>query len=178
MSQIKLESEYDDLDKYIDIHGSIYYYKQGTNIRHSLHGPALIAKNGHGIYFINDQYLSKEYFEVHPERLKYLGNLFNMPKVQSEYPDLDKYQKEFEIRYFKKDTKIYHNPYGPAYIDKDGYIAYIINGKWHRLDGPARIWLNVEERYYINGEKLSKEEFELHPERLKYLGKEYLICLG
>ena len=31
--------------------------------------------------------------------------------------------------------------------------------------------------YYINDICLNKEEFEKHHERLKYLGKEYLICL-
>ena len=223
MPKIKLESEYDDLDKYINNDDDIFYYKKDTDILHNpygpanitedgtkyyfiedkvhrLDGPAIIVPNSKVAYYINDEFLSKEEFEVHPERLKYLGNSFNMPKVQSEYAELDKYQNKFEIRYFKKDTKIYHNPYGPAYIDKDGYKSYFIEGVWHRLDGAARIWPNGEEEYYINGvwhrldgpaviysdgeggyyingEKLSKEEFELHPERLKFIGKEYLTCL-
>ena len=104
--------------------------------------------------------------------------MINQKKLQSEYPDLDKYINENEdIIYYKKDTNIRHNPYGPAVIYKDGGKVYIIEGVWHRLDGPARIYGYGEVAYYINGSFLTKEEFEVHPERLKYLGKEYLICL-
>jgi len=100
-------------------------------------------------------------------------------KLQSEYEDLDKYRNIFkDIVYHKKNTNIKHNPYAPAYIDLAGYKVYYIEGKIHRLDGPAVMWANGEEEYWINGEELSKEEFEKHPERLKFLGKEHLICLG
>ena len=99
-----------------------------------------------------------------------------MIKVESEYEDLDKYDSG-DIWYFKKDTAIFHNPYGPAIIYKDRAKFYYINNKLHRLDGPAIIHYNGEEEYYINGKYLTKEEFGLHPEKLKYLGKEYLICL-
>ena len=99
-------------------------------------------------------------------------------KLQSEYHDLDKYKNEYgHIVYFKKDIEIFHNPYGPAVVGKYGYKEYIIENKLHRLDGPAVIWRDGDEGYYINSKKLSKEDFELHPERLKFLGKEYLICL-
>jgi len=101
-----------------------------------------------------------------------------MSYLVSEYDDLDKCTNDFgDIVYYKKNTTIWHNPYGPTIICKDGYIAYIINDKWHRLDGPARIWSGGYEEYWINHKFLKKEEFEAHPERLKYLGKEYLICL-
>ena len=101
-------------------------------------------------------------------------------KLESEYDDLDKYKNNFgDIYYCKKDTGINHNPYGPAVILKNGYYQqYVIEDKLHRLDGPAVIWLNGDEEYYINNEYLTKEEFDIHPERLKYLGKEHLICLG
>ena len=100
-------------------------------------------------------------------------------KLHSEYEDLDKYDNGIgTIFYCKKNTDIWHNPYGPAIIWKDGNKFYYIEGKFHRLDGPAVILPNGEEIYYINGEKLSKEQFEVHLERLKFLGKEYLICLG
>ena len=101
-----------------------------------------------------------------------------MSKVKSEYDDLDKYQYEFEICYFKKDTNIRHNPYGPAIIWKDGGEVFFIENKRHRLDGPAVIYLDGQEQYWINHEQLTKEEFELNPERLKFLGKEHLICLS
>ena len=98
-------------------------------------------------------------------------------KLQSEYPDLDKYENEFgDIFYYKKDMDIWHNPYGPAYININGNKVYYIEGKIHRLDGPATIFSNFG-KYYINGKSLTKEEFEKHPERLKYLDREHLICL-
>ena len=99
-------------------------------------------------------------------------------KLQSEYHDLDKYDNCGDIVYHKKYTNIRHNPYGPAYISIYGYQAYWINNKRHRLDGPAKIYKDGYVEYYINGLEFTKEEFEVHPERLKYLGKEYLICLG
>ena len=103
-------------------------------------------------------------------------------KIQSEYNDLDKYKFDIKhsteiVFYTKKDTEIVHNPYGAAVINKYGYKEYWINNKLHRLDGPARIWPNGVEAYYINDKQLSKEEFEYHPERLKFLNKEHLICL-
>ena len=100
-----------------------------------------------------------------------------MPYIKSEYNDLDKYDNYANIIYFKKGTYIKHNPYGPAIIYKDGYKGYFIEGKRHRLDGPAMMWLNGNGSYCINDEYLTKEEFEMHPERLKYLGKGHLICL-
>ena len=103
-------------------------------------------------------------------------------KLQSEYNDLDKYERKYEDRghifYYKKGTNIYHNPYGPAYISHNGYKEYIVNNNLHRLDGPAKIYANGKEEYWINHKQLSKEEFEIHPEKLKFLGKEHLICLG
>jgi len=99
-------------------------------------------------------------------------------KIQSEYSDLDKYKNIFEtIFYYKKGTSINHNPYGPAIICKDGAKYYCLNNKRHRLDGPAVIYSDSEKQYYINNKQLTKEEFEIHPERLKFLGKGYLICL-
>ena len=100
-----------------------------------------------------------------------------MSYIKSEYKDLDRYDDYEVIFYYKKGTRIYHNPYGPSYITKSGYVEYWVEGIYHRLDGPAIIYSDGEEEYYINGEYLSKEEFEVHPERLKFLGKEYLLCL-
>ena len=99
-------------------------------------------------------------------------------KLQSEYEDLDKYKYDNgDIIYLKKNPYIWHNQYGPAFVTKTGYKEYCINGKYHRLDGPAKIWYDGHTEYWINGKLLTKEEFETHPERLKFLGKEHLICL-
>ena len=102
----------------------------------------------------------------------------------SEYNDLDKYMDNHNnIFYCKKNTNINHNPYGPAVIRAegtkeywiegkyhrlngpaiigDGYKVYYIEGKCHRLDGPAVIYWNGKTRYYINGlfKGNTKEEF-------------------
>ena len=103
-----------------------------------------------------------------------------MFKIESEYNDLDKYQYNDEnVLYCKKNIKILHNPYGPAMINVyKNTVYYYIEGKLHRLDGPAIIYKKIgREEYYINNKYLTKEEFEIHPERLKYLGKENLVCL-
>ena len=100
-------------------------------------------------------------------------------KLESEYKDLDKYEYiNGDIIYYKKGTKIFHNPYGASVMYKDGTKYYFFENKIHRLDGPAVIWPDGEEEYWINDKYLTKEEFETHPERLKFLGKEHLICLG
>ena len=100
-----------------------------------------------------------------------------MFKIKSEYDDLDKYESFGDFIYYKKGTNIHHNPYGPAVSHVNGYKAYLIENELHRLDGPAAIWPNGCKYYYINNEYLTKEEFEIHPERLKFLDKEYLISL-
>jgi len=44
----------------------------------------------------------------------------------------------------ESDTKIY--------IDKDGNKEYFnLKGKWHRLDGPAKEWLNGDKEWYKEG---------------------------
>ena len=61
-------------------------------------------------------------------------------KLESEYSDLDKYKSYYENNYYYKKGKFtLHNPYGPAFISSDGNEEYYINGKCHRLDGPARM---------------------------------------
>ena len=99
-------------------------------------------------------------------------------RLPSEYDDLDKYKgyNSNDIWYCKKNTTIIHNPYGPAIIDKL-YKLYYIDNKKHRLDGPAVIYSYARDEYWINNEPLTKEQFEVHPERLKFLGKGHLACL-
>lgn len=57
-----------------------------------------------------------------------------------------------------------HREDGPAVIrSTDTYQAWWINGKRHRIEGPARIWANDNQEWYYNGQKIgchSQEEFE------------------
>ena len=97
-------------------------------------------------------------------------------KIQSEYPNLDKYNIGGNIYYYKKNTDILHNPYGPAIIYKDGYKAYWIEGKVHRLDGPAVIFADGDIEYWINGniQGNSKQKFYNNIKNLdsKYINKQ------
>ena len=95
MLDIKLDSEYEDLDKY-KISEDYVYFKKNTNIIHNpygaaiigedgfkgywienklhrLDGPARIFPDGKEEYWINSKRLSKKQFEVDPERFKLLG---------------------------------------------------------------------------------------------------------
>jgi len=54
---------------------------------------------------------------------------------------------------------IIHRENGAAVDRFDGYKEYFQNGKLHRLDGPARIWPDGTEQYWIDGVQYSKEEF-------------------
>ena len=83
-------------------------------------------------------------------------------KVKSEYNDLDKCQfHDGKIIYYKKNTGLYHNPYGPAIIYKDGTKYYCIEDKYHRIDGPAIIYKDGTEEYWINNIRKgnTKQEF-------------------
>ena len=48
----------------------------------------------------------------------------------------------------------------PAVEGSDGYKAYYEHGKRHRLDGPAVEYHNGRKEYWIDGERLTKEEFD------------------
>ena len=50
---IKLQSEYNDLDKYDNGIGTIFYCKKDTNTYHNPYGPAIIWKSGYKRYCIN-----------------------------------------------------------------------------------------------------------------------------
>ena len=109
MSKVKIQSEYPDLDKYELDNGNIVYYKKDTIIFHNLYGPAYIDKNGKTQFYID-------------------GVLLGVKKLESEYPDLDKYSSTYgNTIYYKKNTNIRHNPYGPALINSNGTFAYYIN---------------------------------------------------
>jgi len=83
-------------------------------------------------------------------------------KLKSEYSDLDKYKNDVgDIWYCKKNTRLKHNPYGPAFLNKNGYKAYMIEDKYHRIDGAAVIYQDNTEEYWLNGIFIgdTKQEF-------------------
>ena len=99
-----------------------------------------------------------------------------MFKMKSEYDYLDKYDYYGNIFYFKKNDLMYYLHNSP--INGNNEIKqFYSQQKLHRLDGPAVIYRNGKKVYYINNELLTEEQFEYHPERLKFLGKDYLACI-
>lgn len=65
------------------------------------------------------------------------------------------------IFYFKGRTDKLHRLDGPAVIWADGTQMYYVDGKRHRTDGPAVIWANGTQEYYVDGKRLTPEEFAL-----------------
>lgn len=59
-------------------------------------------------------------------------------------------------------------------LDKMIDMTWHKQGQWHRLSGPARVFklFNKKEplfvEYFVNGEGLSKEAWEKHPEVIEY----------
>lgn len=47
---------------------------------------------------------------------------------------------------------VYHRLDGPAYIGIDGTQEWFVNGRRHREDGPARIWYDGDQQWWVNGE--------------------------
>lgn len=65
--------------------------------------------------------------------------------------------KNGDIHYYAKG--ILHNENGPAFIGIDGYKEYLVNGKWHRIDGPAIVYSSTKKyEWWINGYRIDNEE--------------------
>jgi hypothetical protein len=75
-----------------------------------------------------------------------------------------------------KAGKVPHNPKGPAFTSYDKRtIAYWINGKRHRIGGPALI-LGSEDSYWINGKYYcDKKEYKKDSLPLKGIPIENVI---
>jgi len=63
------------------------------------------------------------------------------------------------IRYYNEYGDL-HNPNGPAVIWPDGGQEYWINDQLHNPHGPAIVWPDDSKAYYINGEELSEAKFK------------------
>ena len=49
---------------------------------------------------------------------------------------------------------------GPAFIYPNGTKYWFQNDQLHRIDGPAAIYSNGIKQFWVNGERLSKEQFQ------------------
>ena len=66
-----------------------------------------------------------------------------------------------------KDGKL-HRTDGPAILWVSGSQAWYKDDKCHRLDGPAIILANGSQSWYINGKKLSEQEILDHKESMEF----------
>ena len=72
---------------------------------------------------------------------------------------------EYEVLAYEYGSKYWRNSKGqlhregdkPAYIHRNGYKEYRINGKLHRESGPAVITPTGRVEYWLNGEQVTKE---------------------
>ena len=56
-----------------------------------------------------------------------------------------------------------HRLNGPAIEFADGRKYWFVDGKLHRLDGPAIEYANGDKAWWVDGKNLTEEEFNNHP---------------
>ena len=72
----------------------------------------------------------------------------------------------YEVRvYDNGDIKWYldgklHRVDGPAIIRANGDQEWYLDGKRHRVDGPAITYANGDKEWYLNGKKLTEAEYQ------------------
>jgi hypothetical protein len=52
-----------------------------------------------------------------------------------------------------------HNIDGPAIIWADGTQVYYVNDKIHRIGGPAKIWSDGIQEYWVDDIQYTKEQY-------------------
>jgi hypothetical protein len=96
-----------------------------------------------------------------------IRNLFRSKKRARKRRKTMKYVNEDgETFYYNKKGNI-HRTSGPAIISLI-YKAWLIDGKLHREDGPAKVWVDGTREYYLNNELLPEKEYLT---RVSKLGK-------
>jgi hypothetical protein len=66
------------------------------------------------------------------------------------------------VKRWRNEKNKLHRLNGPAIVD-NGYEAWWVNGKRHRLDGPAMTWPDGINEWWVNGKELTQQGFERHP---------------
>lgn len=59
---------------------------------------------------------------------------------------------------------------GPSYTNQDGYQAWCLNGKYHRVDGPACVSPKYpsSSEYYLDGHYLTQEQWARDPRVIEF----------
>ena len=60
---------------------------------------------------------------------------------------------------WKNDKGEFHRISGPAIENINGSKAWLVNGKLHCEDGPAFQYANGINKYFLEGEEFTKEEY-------------------
>jgi len=66
-----------------------------------------------------------------------------------------------------------HRVDGPAIEYADGDKHWYLNGKWHRVDGPALMYADGERHWYLKGIRFSEEEHKYYSTHLVEFELEY-----
>jgi hypothetical protein len=61
---------------------------------------------------------------------------------------------------------LFHREDGPAIVYADGSQFWYLNGKCHRVDGPAAITASGEKTWYLDGKRVTEQQFKA---RVKYI---------
>jgi len=64
------------------------------------------------------------------------------------------------IRRFDSDGNYHRDGDMPAYITTDGCVEYWKHGRFHRECGPARIWPNGKQEYWLDDIAYIEKEFD------------------
>lgn len=129
------------------------------NKHHRLDGPAMIFSDGtkkwfiNGIQFISEEFFNKEIKKLCEENLLKIENLSDRPKYFTGITETKSGTKSWYV------NGKHHRLDGPAYEYHSGRKEWWVNGKPHRLDGPSSEGGTEKEEYYIDGTFLSKEDF-------------------
>lgn len=155
----------------------------------------------------------KSFITIHPDSDSFKAIVERKPVVVNSPPEIVKntgttlepngcwkrVKTSGDIIWYKdKDLKIISRLDGPAIENTNGYQAYVVDGKFHRLGGPAQIWdennCNYFEddklhrldgpacvrsnprdnQYFIKGKCFSKEQFDQEVAKLNRAEKEEL----
>ena len=81
---------------------------------------------------------------------------------------------EYEVLAYEYGSKYWRNSKGklhregdkPAIVALDGYKSYWKNGRLHRDNGPAVIYQNGDVEYWLDGQRLTKEEHEQRTQKV------------
>lgn len=121
-----------EIKKSVDSDGIVRYYDKESNVLHREDGPAVEYPNGGEEWY---QY-GKRHREGGPALVMHYG----------------------EKHWFKQGK--HHREGGPAIIYAGGDQYWCKDGVNHRLDGPAVVTASGYKEWHINGEHLTKDEFD------------------